>query len=637
MASLSLKHVYKVYGNGNKAVNDFTMEIRDKEFIVFVGPSGCGKSTTLRMIAGLEEISAGEIYIDGRIVNDVEPKDRDIAMVFQNYALYPHLSVYENMAFGLKIRRLPAEEIHRRVLEAAEILGITEYLAKKPKEMSGGQRQRVALGRAIVREPKVFLLDEPLSNLDAKLRTQMRAEISKLHARLETTFIYVTHDQTEAMTMGTRIVVMRGGYIQQIDTPRNLYRYPASKFVAGFIGTPQMNFLLVTLTKNGDSVQITFSATGQTISAPSRHVEKMRSEYLDGTRRVEMGIRAEKILSFPPEKAPEGLPSLPCAVTYVEELGDAALVYAELLSAGDSLTEEKQENEKGRSIVFRTNAERGAEIHRGDRMRVILPLDAAHFFDPESEMSLCPRIPTANLAPCTVKDGILRLYGREIPLPPALSALKEGDLTVEIPPSAIHADGAGEFTVEAVEEIGDGVLTHLRAPTGERVFVTAPCGEIGKRVDLTMDLERLTFFSAGERVQSAMAESGRLYGAVVRERVREAGKTVTRYCFDMAGKHYPIPEDLMDTLLKSAGVGVLKKRLRYEIAADAGSLGTRDEGIPARVVKSLDYGRTQYTLLDIGGSILPILAPPPQEKEVFLVPDLHRITYVDDAIDVILL
>ena len=196
MASLSLKHVYKVYGNGNKAVNDFTMEIRDKEFIVFVGPSGCGKSTTLRMIAGLEEISAGEIYIDGRIVNDVEPKDRDIAMVFQNYALYPHLSVYENMAFGLKIRRLPPEEIHRRVLEAADILGITEYLAKKPKEMSGGQRQRVALGRAIVREPKVFLLDEPLSNLDAKLRTQMRAEISKLHARLETTFIYVTAEES---------------------------------------------------------------------------------------------------------------------------------------------------------------------------------------------------------------------------------------------------------------------------------------------------------------------------------------------------------------------------------------------------------------------------------------------------------
>ena len=217
MAELKLNHIYKVYPNGHKAVNDFSMEIEDKEFIVFVGPSGCGKSTTLRMIAGLEDITAGELTIGGEVMNYVEAKDRDIAMVFQNYALYPHMSVYENMAFGLRLRKLPKDEIDRKVKEAAEILGISEYLNKKPKEMSGGQRQRVALGRAIVREPKVFLLDEPLSNLDAKLRTAMRAEISKLHKKLKTTFIYVTHDQVEAMTMGTRIVVMKDGFIQQID------------------------------------------------------------------------------------------------------------------------------------------------------------------------------------------------------------------------------------------------------------------------------------------------------------------------------------------------------------------------------------------------------------------------------------
>lgn len=243
MASLSLKHIYKVYPNGTKAVNDFNMEIADKEFIVFVGPSGCGKSTMLRMIAGLEDISAGELSIGDVVVNDVEPKDRDIAMVFQNYALYPHMTVYENIAFGLRVRKMSNEEIHERVVQASEILGIKEYLDKKPKEMSGGQRQRVSLGRAIVRDPKVMLLDEPLSNLDAKLRTQMRAEILKLHAKLNTTFIYVTHDQVEAMTMGTRIVVMKSGFVQQIDTPKNLYRYPKNKFVAGFIGTPQMNFL----------------------------------------------------------------------------------------------------------------------------------------------------------------------------------------------------------------------------------------------------------------------------------------------------------------------------------------------------------------------------------------------------------
>ena len=223
MASLLLKGIYKVYPSGVTAVTDFNLDIKDKEFIVFVGPSGCGKSTTLRMIAGLEEISKGELYIDGKLVNDVVPKDRDIAMVFQNYALYPHMTVYDNMAFGLKLRKVPKQIIDERVKEAAAILGITDYLTRKPKALSGGQRQRVALGRAIVREPKVFLLDEPLSNLDAKLRAQMRTEISKLHARLATTFIYVTHDQVEAMTMGTRIVVMKDGFMQQVDTPQNLY------------------------------------------------------------------------------------------------------------------------------------------------------------------------------------------------------------------------------------------------------------------------------------------------------------------------------------------------------------------------------------------------------------------------------
>src|SRR5574344_980229 len=237
MASLSLRNICKVYPNGFVAVKDFNLEIEDKEFIIFVGPSGCGKSTTLRMIAGLEEISSGELWIGDKLVNDVEPKDRDIAMVFQNYALYPHMTVYDNMAFGLKLRKIDPQIIDSRVREAASILGIEPLLGRKPKALSGGQRQRVALGRAIVREPKVFLLDEPLSNLDAKMRAQMRTEIIKLHNDLKATFVYVTHDQTEAMTMGTRIVVMKLGVIQQVDTPDNLYEFPTNKFVAGFIGT----------------------------------------------------------------------------------------------------------------------------------------------------------------------------------------------------------------------------------------------------------------------------------------------------------------------------------------------------------------------------------------------------------------
>src|SRR5574344_222844 len=252
MASVKLEHIYKVYPNGTKAVNDISLDIKDGEFIVFVGPSGCGKSTTLRMIAGLEDITAGELYINNMIVNDVEPKDRDIAMVFQNYALYPHMTVYENLAFGLKLRHVPNEVIQEKVLEAANILGIKDYLDRKPKAMSGGQRQRVALGRAILRDPKVMLLDEPLSNLDAKLRAQMRTEIAKLHQKLKTTFIYVTHDQVEAMTLGDRVVVMKQGRIKQVDSPKNLYDYPSNKFVAGFIGTPQMNFFDCTLLRKGE-------------------------------------------------------------------------------------------------------------------------------------------------------------------------------------------------------------------------------------------------------------------------------------------------------------------------------------------------------------------------------------------------
>ena len=243
MANVSLRHIYKIYDGGVTAVTDFNLEIADKEFIILVGPSGCGKSTTLRMIAGLEDISKGELYIGDMLANDVAPKDRDIAMVFQNYALYPHMTVYDNMAFGLKLRKTPKDEIKRRVEEAARILGIEQYLDRKPKALSGGQRQRVAMGRAIVRSPKVFLMDEPLSNLDAKLRVQMRVEISKLHQRLQTTIIYVTHDQTEAMTLGTRIVVLKDGIIQQVDTPQNLYNTPNNIFVAGFIGSPQMNLI----------------------------------------------------------------------------------------------------------------------------------------------------------------------------------------------------------------------------------------------------------------------------------------------------------------------------------------------------------------------------------------------------------
>ncbi len=303
MSTVSLKNVKKIYEGNVTAVHDFNLDIADKEFIVLVGPSGCGKSTTLRMIAGLEEITEGDLFIDEKRVNDVEPKDRDIAMVFQSYALYPHMTVYDNMAFALKLRKTPKAEIDQKVKEAAEILGITEYLKRKPKALSGGQRQRVAIGRAIVREPKVFLMDEPLSNLDAKLRNQMRAELIKLRQRIDTTFVYVTHDQTEAMTLGDRIVIMKDGYIMQIGTPQEVFDHPANIFVAGFIGSPQMNMFEAKLEKSGDG--FTVNVMGTEIAVSSEAAVKLKENGAK-TGDISLGIRPEH-LCFADADAPSAI------------------------------------------------------------------------------------------------------------------------------------------------------------------------------------------------------------------------------------------------------------------------------------------------------------------------------------------
>ncbi|HAS78711.1 MAG TPA: sugar ABC transporter ATP-binding protein [Ruminococcus sp.] len=342
MAGLSLRNIYKKYDNGFVAVNDVNLEIRDKEFIILVGPSGCGKSTTLRMIAGLEEISEGELYIGDRLVNDIAPKDRDIAMVFQNYALYPHMTVFENMAFGLKLRKVPKEEIQRKVEEAAKILDLSHLLDRKPKAMSGGQRQRVALGRAIVRSPQVFLLDEPLSNLDAKLRAQMRTEIAKLHKKLGTTFIYVTHDQTEAMTMGDRIVVMKDGVIQQVDSPQNLYDSPTNRFVAGFLGSPQMNFVDAVLRNANGRFFIEFGSDDSKtqkgvkyqVEIPASKVNAELNNYVN--KEVIMGIRPENISDHPEDLAAATTGIVECSVEITELMG--AEIYLYLNCEGNSLT-----------------------------------------------------------------------------------------------------------------------------------------------------------------------------------------------------------------------------------------------------------------------------------------------------------
>jgi len=365
MASLTLKNVNKTYPNGFVAVKSFNLDIKDKEFIIFVGPSGCGKSTTLRMIAGLEEITSGELWIGDKLVNDVEPKDRDIAMVFQNYALYPHMSVYDNMAFGLKLRKTPKDQIDKLVHEAARILDIEHLLDRKPKALSGGQRQRVAMGRAIVRNPKVFLMDEPLSNLDAKLRVQMRIEISKLHQRLETTIIYVTHDQTEAMTLGTRIVVMKDGVIQQVDTPQNLYDRPQNLFVAGFMGSPQMNFIEAKAVQSGNDVVLAFGS--HSIKLPEEKAKKViDGGYID--KSVILGIRPEDVKDDQAfiNSSPESV--LEATVRVYELLGAEVFLYFSV----DQF-----------EVTARVNPRTTARP--GDTIKIAMDLTKVHVFDKETE------------------------------------------------------------------------------------------------------------------------------------------------------------------------------------------------------------------------------------------------------------
>jgi multiple sugar transport system ATP-binding protein len=368
MANLSLKNIYKVYPGDVVAVKDFNLEIKDKEFIVFVGPSGCGKSTTLRMIAGLESISKGELYIGDKLVNDIEPKERDISMVFQNYALYPHMSVFDNMAFGLKIKKVPKSEIEEKVKEAARILDIENLLSRKPKALSGGQRQRVALGRAIVRNPKVFLMDEPLSNLDAKLRVQMRTEIAKLHNSLETTFIYVTHDQTEAMTMGSRIVVMKDGIIQQVDTPQNIYNYPSNIFVASFIGSPQMNFLNGEVLFEENKAYAIFEE--QKILLPEKTAKILKDNNVKG-KKVVFGIRPEALnddVSMIKENPEE---VIDVNVEVIELMGAESYIYTK--DGSSSLT---------------VRVEGTTRLKVGEKAKLHMDAEKIHVFDKETELRI---------------------------------------------------------------------------------------------------------------------------------------------------------------------------------------------------------------------------------------------------------
>ena len=493
MASLKLEHIYKVYPNGHKAVTDFNMEIKDGEFIVFVGPSGCGKSTTLRMIAGLEDISSGELYIGDTIVNDMQPKDRDIAMVFQNYALYPHMTVYENMAFGLTLRKVPRTEIHEKVMWAAEALGLKEYLDRKPKAMSGGQRQRVSLGRAILRNPKVMLLDEPLSNLDAKLRSQMRSVIGKLHQQLKTTFIYVTHDQVEAMTLGTRVVVMKLGKVQQIDTPQNLYDHPINKFVAGFIGTPQMNFFNVTLKEGAKDVDVAWVDVENQphLKLTKDQVLKAEKKFLQGTKTVVLGFRCEAI-SVEDEDLAKGDNIVDVIISHFEELGNETLIYGDLKQI-EGLGEESKT-----PVIIKASSKKG--FKPGDRIKARIDVNKIHLFDSETEMTILPPVPEYSVLPVDIIDGNMKLFGTERKPNDIPVDFVEGG-TISLPLSSIKVgEGKIEAKIELIEVHGDKYLAQVKAGEHKLFCLVNKEAKVGDKIKFAVDYSQATFRDKDEKI-----------------------------------------------------------------------------------------------------------------------------------------
>ena len=593
MANLKLSHIYKVYENGHKAVNDFNIDIQDKEFIVFVGPSGCGKSTTLRMIAGLENITSGDLFIGDTLANDLEPKDRDIAMVFQSYALYPHMTVYDNMAFGLRNRHMPEEQIREKVLEAAKMLDIEMYLDRKPKAMSGGQRQRVALGRALVRDPKVFLLDEPLSNLDAKLRAQMRTEITKLHKKLGTTFIYVTHDQVEAMTMGTRIVVMKLGYVQQIDSPMNLYNKPYNKFVAGFIGTPQMNFFNVKLVRKGDKVEFTYP-DGSKSDVSYESVCKIHNSYLDGNTEVILGIRPEHIAIS------EKKTDLMVSVTAVEHLGNECIVYGVLGKAGDEFTMK----DEGKNIIIKTIE--GVKVEVGDEIYINIQEDKIHLFDKETEVTVLNPIPVSSLFEGKVSGDKLDIFGGKVEIPAAIKeAIGEAkEIGLEIPPFAVVPGKDFSLKVHQVEEVEGQKLAYLE--NGDRYLfaIVDDSVKAGAKYSFSLRNDKIEVLVDGQSVLAPIGEQEHLVGNFSK---KDVGRNQVAFFYDIEGTKLDAPLEAGYKINAVEGNNCYKKQYRYVFDRKAVVLGEGE--LQGQVQKVLDYGNQKYALLAIGAQQLLVEVP----------------------------
>lgn len=642
MASLSLKHIYKVYDNGFKAVNDFTMDINDKEFIVFVGPSGCGKSTTLRMIAGLEEITAGELLIGDRVVNKYAPKDRDIAMVFQSYALYPHMTVYDNIAYSLRINKVPclvydeehnvvldengepkveirkltAQEIDDRVQEAAVSLNIVEYLDRKPKALSGGQRQRVALGRAIVRHPKVFLLDEPLSNLDAKLRGSMRSEITKLHQRLQTTFIYVTHDQVEAMTMGTRIVVMKDGFVQQIDTPKNIYNYPANKFVAGFIGTPQMNFYNAAYEVVEDQVYLKMSF-GK-IKLLKDFLPKIKDRVIVPGKMVCVGIRPENIHLYNESMNPNEVSVLDARVSVVEALGSETIVYANL----------DMENEDGMDSLteVRIKMLSNFDVKVGDIVKVAFDLNRIHLFDIDTEEAVIQRIPEKFSNDGTISNGVLTIFDSAVLLPPAIiNQSHEGKVAVNVLTSAVHLNGPFEGTITKKEVVDQENLYWIKSGK-DTVFLKTPLDvELKGKVTYDINLAEMKLTGKDYEIPriNLVTSLDCTAELVTKEKLVFRNDTMT----------FDVPFDIAQTLFNTKGKKLLKTNLQV-------IFNTNNEGentFVAEVLDVKDYGNDKYAYVKYNNTMFYVKDKGYHVRDSVKVNmDLNEALIIDKDLNIIL-
>ncbi len=642
MASLSLKHIYKVYDNGFKAVNDFTMDINDKEFIVFVGPSGCGKSTTLRMIAGLEEITAGELLIGDRVVNKYAPKDRDIAMVFQSYALYPHMTVYDNIAYSLRINKVPclvydeehnvvldengepkveirkltAQEIDDRVQEAAVSLNIVEYLDRKPKALSGGQRQRVALGRAIVRHPKVFLLDEPLSNLDAKLRGSMRSEITKLHQRLQTTFIYVTHDQVEAMTMGTRIVVMKDGFVQQIDTPKNIYNYPANKFVAGFIGTPQMNFYNAAYEVVEDQVYLKMSF-GK-IKLLKDFLPKIKDRVIVPGKMVCVGIRPENIHLYNESMNPNEVSVLDARVSVVEALGSETIVYANL----------DMENEDGMDSLteVRIKMLSNFDVKVGDIVKVAFDLTRIQLFDIDTEEAVIQRIPEKFSNDGTISNGVLTIFDSAVLLPPAIiNQSHEGKVAVNVLTSAVHLNGPFEGTITKKEVVDQENLYWIKSGK-DTVFLKTPLDvELKGKVTYDINLAEMKLTGKDYEIPriNLVTSLDCTAELVTKEKLVFRNDTMT----------FDVPFDIAQTLFNTKGKKLLKTNLQV-------IFNTNNEGentFVAEVLDVKDYGNDKYAYVKYNNTMFYVKDKGYHVRDSVKVNlDLNQALIIDKDLNIIL-